>query len=181
MSRHYLYILLFSLFLFLFVLLFAFLVLIPKGKEYRQERLALKKSSIELQKYQDFHDEVYEKLKDLQSKNRHIITAFDEQFNPQRFVKENKSYFASLKLSKLATMPDEEGFSVYEVNTSSHISSPANFYSFLDGINKSDWIIGVNFPIVFKREGEMIASSFRMKVYCNKSDTNTSKSGSEAK
>ena len=181
MSRHYLYILLSSLFLFLFVLLFAFLVLIPKGKEYRQERLELKKSSVKLQQYQDFHDRVYKKLKDLQSKNRHIITAFENRFDATRFQKENKSYFASLKLSKVVNGADEAGFSVYEVNTTSHIASPANFYNFLDALNKSDWIIGVNFPITFQRDGEMIRSSFRMKVYANKEDTNATKSKSVAK
>ncbi len=180
-SRHYLYILLSSLFLFLLVLIFAFVILIPKGKEYRQERLEVRKNSIKLQKYQNFHDEIYEKLKDLQSKNRHIITAFGNTFDAHRFQKEHESYFSSLHLSKIAKLNDESGFAVYEVNTTSKISSPTNFYNFLDAVNKSNWIIGVNFPITFKREGETISSSFTMKVYCNKEETNSSTSSSEAK
>ena len=180
-SRHYLYILLSSLFMLLFVLIFAFVILIPKGKEYRQERLELKKATIKLQKYQNFHDDIYAKLKDLQSKNRHIITAFENRFDAQRFEKEHKNYFSSLKLSKIMKLNDEKGFAVYEVNTTSNIASPKNFYDFLDALNKSDWIIGVNFPIIFKREGETILSSFTMKVYANKEDTNVSKSSSETK
>jgi hypothetical protein len=161
-----------SVFLLLFVLLFSFFVLIPEGQHYREKRLELKKATLEYQQYKDYHDELMANLKDLQHKNRHIITAFDTIFNPDRFQKLNKSYFSSLTLSKLTREKDEDGFAVYEVNTSSHISSPKNFYDFLDGVNKSDWIIGVNFPINFQRDGEMIHSSFTMKVYANNRDTN---------
>ena len=180
-SRHYLYILLSSLFLFLFVLLFSFLVLIPKGKQYREERMELQKSSAKLQKYQNYHDKVYDTLKNLQSKNRHIIAAFENKFDAKRFQKEHKNYFSSLHLAKISKVGQEDGFDVYEVNTTSSIASPKNFYNFLDAINKSDWIIGVNFPITFKRKGDSIASSFTMKVYCNKEDSNTTASASKAK
>ncbi|WP_297442436.1 hypothetical protein [Sulfurimonas sp.] len=180
-SRHYIYMLLLSFFLFLFVLLFAFFVLIPNGKEYRESRLVLQKTMKSLHKYENFHDETMAKLKELKSKNKNIITAFDNIFNPDRFEKKYKSYFSALTLSKISKVNDENEFAVYEVNTTSQISSPKNFYDFLDALNKSDWIIGVNFPINFKREGEMIKSSFTMKVYCNNRDTNATASESNAK
>jgi len=180
-SRHHIYILLVSIFLFLFVLLFSFALLIPEGKDYRTKRIDLQKELREYNKYKTFNDETLQKLKDLQSKNRHIITAFDRFFNPHRFEKEHKAQFSSLTLSKLERAKNEEGFAVYEVNTTSHISSPKNFYDFLDAIDKGDWIIGVNFPIKFLREGEMIKSSFTMKVYENSKDNNSTASKSEAK
>lgn len=180
-SRHYLYILLISIFLFSFVLIFSFGLLIPEGKEYRVKRVEVKKATQELIKYQNFHDETLETLKDLQSKNRHIISAFEATFNPQRFEKQHKSYFSSLSLSKISHVGEEEGFSLYEVNTTSKISSPTNFYDFLDAVNKSDYIIKVNFPIDFVRSGEMIKSSFTMEVYKNRSDKNATASKSEAK
>ncbi|WP_457743476.1 hypothetical protein [Sulfurimonas sp.] len=177
-SRHYLYILLVSLFLFLFVLLFSFIVLIPKGKEYREKRVEFNKINIKVNKYQNFYDDTLKTLKDLQSKDRHIIAGFDNIFNPDRFEKEHKNYFSSLSLAKISKIKDESGFAVYEVNTTSRIASPTNFYNFLDAVNKSDWIIGVNFPIDFKREGEMIRSSFTMKVYCNNKESNVTASKS---
>ena len=177
-SRHHLYILLVSVFLFLFVILFSFILLIPKGQDYREQRMEVKKIVSKVDKYQNFHDETFETLKELQSKNRHIITAFDNIFDPKRFEKEHKSYFSALSILKISKKEDEAEFAVYEVNTTSSISSPKNFYNFLDAVNKSDWIIGVNFPITFKRQGEMIASSFTMKVYCNNRDTNASASAS---
>ena len=180
-SRQYLYILLISISLFLFVLVFSFGVLIPKGKEYRKARLELRKENLDLRKHQNFYDDTLKTLKDLQSKNRHIITAFDTAFNPDRFEKQHKVFFSSLSISKISRAKDEEGFATYEVNTTSQISSPKNFYDFLDALNKSDWIIGVNFPIDFKRDGEMIKSSFTMKVYANNKDKNSTASGSVAK
>ena len=179
--RQYLYLALLSTILLIFVFVFSFGVLIPEGKEYRIKRIALKEEIKEYRKYQNFHDETLAKLKDLQSKNRHIIEAFDNPFNPKRFEKQNKLYFSTLTISQIAKGKDEEGFALYEVNTTSKISSPTNFYDFLDAINKSDWIIEVNFPIRFKRDGELIRSSFTMKVYANNKESNATASSSTVK
>lgn len=154
--------------LLLFVLIFSFLVLIPEGKNYREQRSALNKESTELRRYEEFAHKTLERLKQLQSENAHIITSFDNAFNSTRFQKQFRSYFTSLELSKQEQMGEEDEFSVYEVNTTSSINSPQSFYNFLDAINKSDWIIGVNFPIEFKRDHELISSSFTMRVYRNK-------------
>ena len=180
-SRQTLYLIVLFLSLLLFVFLFSFLVLIPEGKKYRINRIELKKERLENQKYEQQHANTLETPKDLQSKNRHIIVQFATIFNPTRFVKQHKKYFTTLTLSELHRGKNQKGFAVYEVNTTSSIHSPTNFYNFLDAINKSDYIIGVNFPINFQREGEMIRSSFTMKVYANNRDKNASTSSSEAK
>ena len=180
-SRHQIYVMLLATFLFFVIIIFAFVLLIPEGKEYRVKRLELKKETKEYKRYKVFYDDTLATFKDLQSQNRHIITAFDRVFDPERFEKQHKKHFSSLTLSKLSRDKDEEGFAVYEVNTTSHINSPKNFYNFLDDLNKGDWIIGVNFPINFVRDGEMIKSSFTMKVYANNKDKNATASASEAK
>lgn len=178
-SRQHIYLLILSLVLFIFVLLFSFLVLIPQGKDYRISRSNYIKQGKELNSYQNFHDEILQTLQTLQSDNRHIITAFKTNFNPERFEKQHKSYFTALNVVKIDQIKNEEEFTTYEVNTTSKISSPTTFYDFLDAVNKSDWIIDVNFPIDFKREGEIIKSSFTMKVYANKKeDTNATASES---
>ena len=179
-NRQSIYILILSTFLLIFVLVFSLNFLIPKGKKYREQRSQLSFAKTDLKRWKTFDDETYDVLKKLQSDNRHIIVAFDSSFNEERFIKKYKSLFNSLSLSKTTNLDSKEGFEVYEVTTSSQIrSSPETFYAFLDEINKSDWIIGVNFPINFKRNGEVINSSFKMKVYCNgttaSKDSNTSK------
>lgn len=172
-SRQNIYLLALSVLLFIFVLIFAFALLIPEGKEYRNKRADLKKESVELRKYEDFRDEVLERLTELKSKNKNIITAFDQDFNISRFEKIHKAYFNSLSISPKTQMEDEEEFSVYEVNTISDINSPQSFYEFLDAVNKTDWIIAINFPITFKRDDKTLKSSFTMRVYGISKDTNT--------
>ena len=148
------------------------MVLIPQGKDYRKNRVELKVNSKELRKYQNFYDETEDTFKELQKKHRHIIVAFDSKFDPKRFQKQYKSHFSSLELSKLKKGARKEEFITYEVNTTSQISSPKSFYNFLDAVNKSDWIIGVNFPIEFKRDGKLIKSTFTMQVLSSIRDTN---------
>lgn len=164
-ARQNIYLIVTSIVLLIFVLLFSFLILIPEGKKYREQRIELKNEKREFKKYQNFHDETLETFKQLQADNRHIIAALDTPFNSQRFEKIHKDFFKSLIISEQKQKTDEEEFCIYEVNTTSHINSPQSFYNFLEAVNKSDWIIGINFPISFKRDGDLIKSSFTMRVY----------------
>ncbi len=164
-SRQNIYLLILSVVLLVFVLLFAFFALIPEGKNYRMERLEMKKHEANAAQYNQWHDAVLEELRTLQSHNKHIIAAYDNTFDAERFVKMNSPYFESLQLHKITPKEDEDGFSVYEVNATSKIDSPSSFYAFLEGINKSDWIINVNFPIRFEREGNVIRSTFTLNIY----------------
>ena len=177
-SRQYIFLLALATILLIFVLLFSFMVLIPKGQEYRIKKYNLRKVQRELKRHQDFNDMTFDTLKKSQAENRHVIEALDAIFNAQKFEKQHKNYFSSITLSKMKRTADEDGFEVYEVNTSSKIDSPKTFYDFLDALNKGDWVIGVDFPINFKREADIIHSSFTMKVYCSKNesdDSNTTK------
>jgi hypothetical protein len=149
--------------------------MIPEGKSYRIKKTELKKENLELKQLSDFAIEKEVILQKLQGDNSHVIKAFDAEFSAERFEKQHRNFFSSLSVSKRTKLEDEDGFSVYEVNTTSEISSPKSFYNFLDSVNKSDWIIGINFPINFKREGEMISSSFTMRVYSNNKESNSSK------
>lgn len=174
-SRQSIYLFSLSIILLIFVLVFSFSALIPEGKEYRLQRVQLSKEYKDLRRYQDYDSEIFEELKKLQSEHRHVITAFDRSFDKDRFIKKYKDIFNSLEITKAEKGEDEDGFSVYNVKTSSKISSPSIFYKFLDEVNKSDWIVSVDFPIDFKRDQDMIRSSFKIKVYSNAKDSNTSK------
>jgi len=174
-SRQNIYLLVLSIVLLIFVLLFSFLTLIPEGKEYRIQRTELNKETLELKQLENFSAQTLERLQKLQSDNRHIISAFDASFNPERFEKQHRSFFNTLELAKKVQLENEDEFCVYEVNTTSQINSPKSFYDFLSAVNKSDWIIGINFPINFKRDAEMIRSSFTMKVYNNPKDSSGNK------
>lgn len=173
MSRSNIYLLTTSLFLLIFVVAFSFLVLIPKGKFYRINKNEAHKISLEQKQLQEHYNSVTTEHNKLLQQSNHIINAYANSFDPQKFKEQNQKYFNSLNISEVKESGEEEGFRVYEVNTLSNINSPQNFYDFLDNINKSDWIIAVNFPIEFKREETNIKSSFTMKVYNNKKDLNS--------
>ncbi len=166
LSRQTLYMLVLSLLLLVLVLLFAFGLLIPTGKAYRAGHIAMKKELAVLQQYEQWHDETYAQLQQLRSNNKHIIMAFDNTFDPAHFVAAHKERFESLQLSPLQSVDTNKStYAVFEVNATSKIDSPQTFYDFLDQVNKSDWIVSVQFPIRFEREGNLIRSSFCMQVY----------------
>lgn len=166
LSRQTLYMLIIALILLMLVFVFAFVFLIPIGKEYRLERIAMKKELQIQRKHQEWHDETYMHLQDLRSQHKAIIEAYDNTFNPERFIKISENCFESLSLTKLKNIENNTSeFSIYEVNATSKIDSPQNFYTFIEQVNKSNWVVKVNFPIHFEREGNLIRSSFKMRVY----------------
>ncbi len=171
-SRQNIYLLSLSIFLLFFVFIFSFSLLIPKGQEYRSNKFEMRKDFKELKQYKDYRDEVLEEVTKLKSENRNIIKAFDRKFDAIRFQNIHSAHFISLIVSSTEKQKNEEKFSVYEVNTTSQINSPQSFYEFLDEVNRSDWIIAVNFPIKFKRVNDIIRSSFTMKVYGITKDSN---------
>ena len=160
-----LYLVLISLFLFTGIVVFSLFFLIPKGKEYRSLRLESKKEQQMIAREQEEYDRVNEKLKKLKDENAHTMTAFHTKFDPKKFTKINQNDFEDLYLTEIEMADHNGSFKVYEVNATTKISSPQVFYQFLEKINKSDWIIGVNFPIYFERDGDRIKSSFTMKVH----------------
>jgi len=165
-SRQNLYALILSVIFLIIIVLFAFLLLIPKGKQYREQRAELKVENIDLLQYEDLEISVADKLKKLQTKNRHITSAFRTAFNKERFTKQYKAYFSNLNITEKKDIGYKSSdFVVYEVNTTSKIDSPKNFYDFLSALNKGDWIIKVDFPIKFKRDEDKIKSTFTMHVY----------------
>lgn len=171
MSQHKnhrtLYLVLVSLFLFIGIVVFSVVFLIPKGKEYRTLRLESKKEQQMIARAQEQYDRVNEKLEKLKSENTHTLTAFKTSFNPKKFTKNYHEDFEDLYLTEIEMVDHNGSFKVYEVNATTKITSPQVFYQFLEKINKSEWIIGVDFPIYFEREGDRIKSSFTMKVHHN--------------
>lgn len=167
MNRQTILLVFFSLVLMVSVVAFSFLLLIPKGKEYRSLRLESKKEFQKLETAQREYDRINTRLQTLEEENRPLIAAFGTPFNPERFTRLYKKEFDNLYLTEITTFETNGSFKTYEVNATSKITSPKSFYTFLERVNKSEWIIGINFPIHFERDGEKIRSSFTMRVYNN--------------
>ncbi len=163
--RHILYLTIFSILMIIFSIWFALDKLIPMGKEYRKNKAVLKKERIDLKRHKDFYETTLKTLNQTKSKNRLVIEAFENSFDPQNFKNRFGKYFIDLDIHKAEKTASNEWYDTYEVNTTSKITSPKNFYDFLDALNKSEWIVGVTFPIDFTKEGELIHSNFTMQVY----------------
>lgn len=162
-----LYLVLISLILLVGVVIFSVLFLIPKGKEYRTLRLESKKEQQLIAQVQERYDQMNEKYKKLKGENAHTIQAFRTPFDLVKFTKNNQQDFQDLYLTEIKMAEHNGSFKVYEVNATTKITSPQIFYQFLEKINKSEWVIGVDFPINFERDGDKIKSSFTMKVHSN--------------
>jgi len=149
------------------ILFFAFVAifLIPTGKEYKKDHKNYMKAIYERDRAQDFHDDTMQNLKDLQTKNRAIILAYSNLFDPDAFARQYSRYFKRLKLTSVDAKEKDNIFDIYEVKATSDIKSPTDFYDFLNAVNKSENIISVEFPINFISDGPVIHSSFRLKVF----------------
>lgn len=173
MNRQTVFVVVLSLFLLVGVAAFSFLLLIPKGKEYRTLRLESKKEFQQLELAQNRYDNTSNRLQDLRHQHRNTIGAFDKAFDPGRFERLYRKEFTDLYLTEVTSLDTNGTFKVYEVNATSKITSPRSFYNFLEQVNKSEWVIGVNFPIHFERDGDKIRSSFTMKVHNKPSEEGT--------
>ncbi len=164
-SRQMLYLTIATLITFILIIMFSIFVLVPEAKSYRIKKVEKKAEMLDLYQYKNYEQQTLNTLKSLQDKNKNILKSFDETFDTVKFQKHNKKYFESLSVINISEPTFKKPFAVFEINTSSKIDSPSSFFEFIDSLNKSDWIIGIEFPIAFKREGELIDSSFKMKVY----------------
>jgi hypothetical protein len=164
-GRNLVNILLLSLGFMILFFLFVAIFLIPTGKQYKKDHKVYMKATYERNKAQDLHDETMMNLKDLQEKNRPIIVAYTNMFDPDAFAKQYKRYFKQLKLTSVDAKERDEIFDIYEVKATSHIHSPTDFYDFLEAVNKSENIISIEFPIRFVADKSVIHASFRLKVF----------------
>lgn len=149
------------------IIFFAFVAifLIPTGKQYKKDHKIYMEAIYERNKAQGYHDETMMNLKDLQQKNRSIIVAYSNMFDPDAFAKQYRRYFKQLKLTSVDAKERDEIFDIYEVKATSDIHSPTDFYDFLEAVNKSENVISIEFPIRFVAEKSVIHASFRLKVF----------------
>jgi len=164
-SRQMLYMLSASFILLIFVILFSFVLLIPAGKDFRKNKIEYRKTSLELNEVQNFYETRLLTYKDLQAQNMHVINAFDNIFESKRFSAQSKSFFSSLSVSETSKATIDGFLDVYEVNSTSLISSPTNFYEFIEALNKGESIVELNFPVSMKRVEGGVKTDFSMKVY----------------
>lgn len=146
-------------------LLVIFVFIVPSIKSYKNVKTEYFRYEMSVNRTKDMLKSKEEELHKLTKNNRRILNSLIAHFNENRFIEYADNFFRDVKLSKLKNITNKEGFSVYELNVTSSIKSPSNFYNFLNGLSRYENIIKADFPITLQAQGKNIKSSFKIKVY----------------
>jgi len=162
----------------LFILVFG--IVIPSIKEYKSERKMYLTIQNRYEIIKNEHENIYDKLKTLQHKNRKIVETFEKEWDEKEFLKRANSYFNKVKLKLVDNNITDPKFKIYEMDATTKMSSPENFYRFMEALPLMPFVIEADFPISFDSDGDLISGVFRIKVFHEKRrDQNTSSLSSE--
>lgn len=150
---------------------FVFLMIIPNIKEHRVLQAEYKRVLVHKTRVENLFFEREAELSKLKAENVHIISAFKHPFTQQEFVRYAGKFFAQVSLMEVTKSEYKKEFIEYELNVTSMLKTPTNFYNFLEGLNRYDSIVQADFPIHLESSKESITSTFKIKVY----DLNTTR------
>ncbi len=155
-------------FLFVFILITLVLIsalILPNIKKYRVARADYAQAMVHKHRVQSVLTQREKELKQLLLTNRKIFDAFGHKFSQEEFVSFANQFFDKVTLKEIKQTQHTNEFKVYELNVTSSLKTPVKFYKFLDGLNHYQNIIQADFPIDLKSNGDIIHSSFKIKVY----------------
>ena len=146
----------------LFMILF---VIVPNIKEYRASKVVYKKALVHKMRVENILGDRNIEFSDLNSENRRAITSFMHKFSTDNFIKYAGKFFTQVSLVEVDKKAHKKEFVEYELKVSSSLTSPTNFYLFLEGLNRYENIIQADFPILMESNASKISSAFTIKVY----------------
>jgi len=144
---------------------FVFLMIIPNIKDHRVLQAEYKRVLVHKTRVENLFFEREAELSKLKAENVHIISAFKHPFTQQEFVRYAGKFFAQVSLAEVTKSEYKKEFIEYELNVTSMLKTPTNFYNFLEGLNRYDSIVQADFPIHLESSKESITSTFKIKVY----------------
>jgi len=151
-------------FIFIILLLISILIL-PNIKKYRVARGEFNQAMVHKTRVQSVLNEREKELKKLRLDNWKIFSAFKHDFSEEEFLAFTKQFFNKVSLKEVKQSSYTKEFEIYELNVTSSLKTPIKFYQFLNGLNHYNNIIQADFPIDLKSNGNLIYSSFKIKVY----------------
>lgn len=151
-------------FIFITLLLISILIL-PNIKKYRVARGEYNQARVHKVRVQNVLKERENELKKLRLDNWKIFAAFKHNFSKEEFLTFAKQFFDNVTLKNVKQSPYTKEYDLYELNVTSSLKTPIKFYKFLDGLNHYSNIVQADFPIDLKANGNVIYSSFEIKVY----------------
>jgi len=152
----------------LFVLIFG--MVIPAIKEYKKKNKSFYTTQNEYEEIKSKHEAIYSKLKSLQYKNRKIVETFEREWNEKDFLDKANEFFLKTELKLVDQNNSNKYFKVYELDATTQMSSPENFYRFMESLPLMPFAIQADFPLTFSSNGDLISGVFRIKVFNEKKD-----------
>lgn len=144
---------------------FVFLLIIPNVKEHRTLQAEYKRVLVHKTRVENLFLERETELSKLKAENVHIIGAFKHPFTQEEFIRYAGKFFTQVSLTEVTKSEYKKEFVEYELNVTSTLKTPTNFYNFLEGLNRYSSIVQADFPIYLESSKESISSTFKIKVY----------------
>ena len=163
----------------LFILVFG--MVIPVIKQYKSESKTYYTLQNKYEMIKKEHEDVYEKLKSLQHKNRKIIETFQKEWDEKVFLKKAKIYFIKSELKLVDSNLSEPHFTIYKFSATTQMRSPENFYRFMEALPLMPFVIQADFPISFNSNGNLISGVFQIKVFHESINENNVSKSTESK
>lgn len=142
-----------------------FLMIIPNVKEHRTLQTEYKRVLVHKTRVENLYLEREAELSKLKVENDAVIKAFKHVFTQEEFITYARKFFAEVHLTQITKSEYKKEFVEYELNVTSTLKTPTNFYSFLEGLNRYSSIVQADFPIHLESGKESITSTFKLKVY----------------
>ncbi len=143
-----------------------FILVIPKIKEHRILKAEHQRVLVHKTRVENLFLERESELNGLKAENAHAIKAFAQPFLPVELVDFARKFFTDVHLVKVAQSDYKKEFREYELNVTSSLKTPVNFYTFLEGLNRYSNIVQADFPIHLESAQKgSITSTFKIKVY----------------
>lgn len=145
------------------VMIFSFIV--PNIKEYRQIEATYASSQHALLKIQKNFENTLSELNNIEKTNEFTLKSLNNKFNEISFIAFASKYFDNVNLNELPKTDENDEFYRYELNVTSAMNTPSKFYNFLDDLKTYDNIVKVDFPINMKSQGNLINTTFNIRIY----------------
>ena len=158
--------------IFLFILIFG--LVIPAIKSYKTESKNFYVTQNMFEEIKSEHESIYDKLKSLQYKNRKIVEIFEREWDEKVFLDKTNEFFLKTKLKLIDQNGSGKYFKVYELDATTQMRSPENFYRFMESLPLMPFAIEADFPLTFSSNGDLISGVFRIKVFNEKKDQKSS-------
>ena len=156
------------LFLMVFIIItftIVFTLIIPNVKEYRSLHADYNRVLLHKNRVEKLYFERESELSKLKAENKHAIEAFKHTFSQEEFIKYAQQFFSSVTLLEVRKGDFKKEFMEYELNVTSMLKTPANFYNFLEGLNNYSNVVQADFPIHLEANTQSISSTFKIKLY----------------